>query len=591
MKIMTLTLLLVGLASIFFGVSQIFGESFEILSPNKQISNGVLSSEIVCKSGFEIIFRPSDGMPACVKTSSFKKLVQRGWSYYYNPIEHLNDQKKRISYASIDKPNIVLILTDDLSVSTLDLLLKNNLMPNLKTYLIDEGTNFNNAFVTAPLCCPSRASILTGLYPHNHEVLFNTPIRIDGKLFAKGGFGSFDDSSTIATWLNQAGYKTGFVGKYFNQYDFKRAGNYIPPGWNDWQALSDNTHWMYDYAINDNGKLVEKIEVYQTDELTERALDFIQESDSPFFLFVSTVAPHGSFPPYGFQCKPDNHRSIIVSPKYQGTLDNIEIPRSPSFNEKDVSDKSPLIRNLKMLENIDCLDSLFRSRGESMLSVDDLIGSIYQSIADKNQINETVFIFLSDNGYFFGEHRIIGKHIPFEESIRIPLIIRVPGYEKQSLDNLVKNNDLAPTIAELAGIEPGIPVDGVSILPILKNSKSTSSNSFLIEVPDTSGGFYHAVRTNDFWYLEYSEFSYSVYNDWKKNPLQQRMWPSIPYGLMPFNFTEFYDLKNDPYQLSNLANCTDDQCIKKIEQLSKLLDELKDCGEGSCQKIENQYIP
>jgi len=209
----------------------------------------------------------------------------------------------------------------------------------------------------------------------------------------------------------------------------------------------------------------------------------------------------------------------------------------------------------------------------------------------KNQINETVFIFLSDNGYFFGEHCMIGKHIPFEESIRIPLIIRVPGYEKQSLDNLVKNNDLAPTIAELAGIEPGIPVDGVSILPILKNSKSTSSNAFLIEVPDTSGGFYHAVRTNDFWYLEYSEFSYSVYNNWKKNPLQQPMWPSIPYGLMPFNFTEFYDLKNDPYQLSNLANCTDDQCIKKIEQLNKLLDELKDCGEGSCQKIENQYIP
>jgi len=299
--------------------------------------------------------------------------------------------------------------------------------------------------------------------------------------------------------------------------------------------------------------------VYQTDELAKRAVDFIQESDSPFFLFISSAAPHSM--PDGYTClfsKNFIFDSAVMAPKYNGTLDNIEIPHSPSFNETDDSDKPVFMKRLP-IDNIDCIDAGFRDRAESMLSVDDLIGSIYQSVAEKNLIDKTVFIFTSDNGYMFGEHRQMGKIIPYEESIRVPLIIRVPGLEKQTINNLVTNNDLAPTITDLAGIDPDIPFDGFSLLPILKNSKNNLRERFLIEIPH-QGGFINAIRTNELLYLEY---------DGKHN------------------YTEFYDLKKDPYQLNNDYNCSSTICLQQIATLQKTLSELKHCGEGTCQILEN----
>jgi len=450
-------------------------------------------------------------------------------------------------------------MTDDLSVPMLDLLLENNMMPNLQTYLIDEGTTFNNSFVTASLCCPSRATFLTGLYPHNHGVFLNKPMYIDGKLFANGGFKAFDDSSTIATWLNDSNYKTGFVGKYLNDYHKNAPKNYVPPGWDDWQATLSALR-MYNYGIMDNGKTIWNNKVYQTEELAKRAGDFIQESDSPFFLYVSSAAPHSM--PDAYTCAYDEKHtfvSAVMAPKYNGTLDNIEIPHSPSFNENDVSDKPPKMKK-SPIENIDCIDKVFRGNAESLLSVDDLIGSIYQSVAEKNLIDQTVFIFTSDNGFMYGEHRLVAKVLPYEESIRVPLIIRVPGLEKQTINNLVTNNDLAPTIADLAGIEPDTPVDGFSLLPILKNSKNNLRDGFLIEIP-FQGGFIHAIRTNEFLYVEYDG----------KN-----------------NYTEFYDLKKDPYQLNNDYNCSSTICRQQIATIQKALSDLIHCGQGTCQILENK---
>jgi len=324
---------------------------------------------------------------------------------------------------------------------------------------------------------------------------------------------------------------------------------------------------MYGFTINDNGQLVNNTSDYRTDFYADRAVDFINESNSPFFLYVSTLVPHSGKDSDTDHCKtsPDARRElkgVVVAPKYDGTLDFISVPHHPSFNEKDISDKPRMIKNQPLIENIDCVDSIFKNRTESVRSIDDLIGDIYNALVDQNKQNNTVIIFTSDNGFMFGEHRLIGKNQPYEESIRVPLIILVPGLERQTLDHLVINNDLAPTIAEFSGAEPDIAVDGLSLLPILEDPSKKLRDGFLVEMVSKSKSF-NAIRGMNFIYVEY---------------------------YMHFNFTEFYDLDDDPYQLSNLAGCTNQQCLEKMEQLSELLDVLKECGDGTCQNNFNSFF-
>ncbi len=457
---------------------------------------------------------------------------------------------------SIEKrPNIILILTDDVSVDMIDLLLENNMMPNLQKHVIDSGTTFTNSFVSSPLCCPSRATTLTGLYPHNHEILFNFPIFVNETQVVKGGFADFDDSSTLATWLKKGGYQTGYIGKYLNGY--YGPITYIPPGWGEWISVARNTDEMYDFGINYNGNLIKISGEYKTDYFANKSVDFIKNSKLPFFLFVSTLVAHSTHD--ATECEINEghgfRKSILVSPKYEGTLKNIQITYKPSFNEKDVSDKNPRYKKMPLIKNIDCLESQFKDRTESVRSVDDLIGSIYNSLVTNDQLKNTVIIFTSDNGYSFGEHRIYDKLVPYDESIRVPLFIRLPDMEKQTVDHLVINNDLSPTILELAGLESETPIDGLSLLPIMNNSSKNLRDDFLIEIYAGGGSFYHGIRSEEFLFLE---------------------WPG------EFNFTEYYDLNNDPFQLSNIADCTEEQCIEKIEELRLRLDELKECGNGSC---------
>lgn len=462
----------------------------------------------------------------------------------------------------LEKPNIILIMTDDLSVTMLDVLLENNMMPNLQEHIIDKGTTFTNSFVSSPVCCPSRATFLTGQYPHNTGVMANKPIYINGEMVVDGGFEAFDDSSTIATWLKKDGYKTGLIGKYLNGYGEKNP-TYIPPGWDDWKVIQGNPLY-YNYTINDNGHVEEHVLDYKTDYIADRAVDFINESDSAFFLFVSTSVPHTSKDGNKCEIYPGKVKQApLVAPKYDGTLDSISVPYHPSFNEKDVSDKPPSISKRQLIENVNCVESIFRDSTESVRSVDDLIGKIYNTLVENNKQNNTIIIFTSDNGFMFGEHRFIGKYFPYEESIRVPLIITSPGFEKQTTDQLVINNDLAPTIAEFTGVEPDISVDGFSLVPILKDSSQKIREGFLIEA-DKGNVSYEAIRSEHFLYVESG----------KPNK---------------HNFIEFYNLDDDPYQLSNLAQCTDQHCLKMMEELGAWLEALKECGNGTCQQVSN-YI-
>jgi len=459
---------------------------------------------------------------------------------------------------SINKPNIVLILADDLSVGSIDFMLENNMMPNLQKYFVDNGVTFTNSFVTTPVCCPSRATSLTGQYAHNHGVFANEPVFVYGKLVADGGFEAFDDTSTVATWLKEAGYRTGYIGKYLNGYETNPK--YIPPGWDEWYGMGLGPNRMFNFTTNHNGIFSKDNNQYKTDYISSTVVDFIKESDNPYFMYVSTSIPHVSAQePKCILNETFFIGHVTVSPKYYGTLNHLSIQHSPSFNEKDISDKP--FGDLSLIENIDCIDLIFRRQAESLRSLDDLIGEIFLILIEKNELHNTVVIFTSDNGYMFGEHRLIGKGRPYEESIRVPLFISAPSIAKQTVTGLVTNNDITPTIADIAGIELQIEVDGSSLLPIMKNPSKISRERFLIEAWMSNETSFSAVRSIDMIYVDYSNKSYS---------------------------SGFYDLENDPYQLSNLVSCLDQKCLENIDKLKNFLKELSSCGNGTCQEIEKR---
>ncbi len=367
------------------------------------------------------------------------------------------------SAATAGPPNLVVIMTDDLSVDVMESLLADGLAPNIQQYLIDEGVTFENAFVTNALCCPSRVTFLRGQYSHSHQVRSNKygcdfrGIQFPGWFPTDGQPGR--NESTIATWLSGAGYTTGFIGRYLSGYgEFAPEGVvdpklYIPPGWDDWQGLIDPSSFkMYEYELNDNGTLVtygNAAEDYQTDVLAGRAVQFIDEQApgaAPFFLTVMPFAPHveilepESTPP----CNEGELQPLTIRPAPRhvhltdGDESNGEVAGlvlKPSFNEADVSDKPVCGSNLLvgvrcpgnyplLTENgIDLKKGQFKDMSAAVIAVDDLVGSIVQALQAQGVFDNTVVVFTSDNGWLFGEHRLSGKDIPYEESIRVPLSI------------------------------------------------------------------------------------------------------------------------------------------------------------------------
>ena len=495
--------------------------------------------------------------------------------------------------ATTTRPNVVIVLTDDLDTHSLTRMVNIGLMPKLKSKVIDPGTQFTNSFVTTSFCCPSRATLLTGLYSHNHKVFTNSrPL---------GGVQRFDDSSSLATWLRKAGYRTGLVGKYFNNY----GGNndpttpvddvgYIPPGWSDWQGLMDDAtdglraFQMYNYTINDNGRLVKhgtSPADYQTDVIARRARQFIDESNTindvqPFFLLVAPTAPHLEEPRRTISGCADSvwNNSIRPAPRHVGTLpDGVQLARPANFNEANVRDKPSWFENAPALttKDIGCLKRQYRDRLASLRAVDDLVGSLVDALQGNDEWGNTVFIFTSDNGFFYGQHRLTDKVLGYEESIRVPLYIRAPGFAPQVTTRAALNNDLASTVAEFAGITPGLRVDGRSLLPLLRNPQEGNwRKRFLVEylgiaetnrVPPRAP--FSAVRTTN---LSRATPPDQVYVQWHD-------------GL---GSTEFYDLTSDRYQLSSQHHNPAWTSVRNM--LAGWLTQFRNCRAGTCQTLENQ---
>lgn len=419
-------------------------------------------------------------------------------------------------------PNVLFILTDDQRFDTLEY------MPIVQRELQGRGITFTNAYVTTPLCCPSRASILTGLYAHNHGVHENSG--------DDGGYNAFKPDSTLATWERKAGLRTMLVGKYLNEY---RSYD-IPPGWDEWFAVWDNDEHYYNYMVNDDGKrrvYGYREEWYSTDVITEQGIKVLgEQKDKPFFLYLPYTSPHGPAQP----AKQDAREFA-----------NVDLPLTPAFNEEDVSDKASWVRDIRPLgeQSQGEMDKLRRASLECLQSVDRGVGRVVESLRADGRLDNTWIIFMSDNGLSMGEHRVVEKKsCGYEECVKVPLIVVPPaGHEAEfgtprTDDRLILNIDLAPTIAALTGATPTTPMDGVNFLPYLADPSAAWRTDGVLELwTDEPRRSYQGLRAEQWKYIRYGNGE-----------------------------QELFDLANDPYELQSRAN--DPAHAETLAQLSARLD-------------------
>jgi N-acetylglucosamine-6-sulfatase len=486
-------------------------------------------------------------------------------------------------------PNVILILTDDLAVNDLNPRALRH-MPNLESLLIDKGTTFDNAFVTNSLCCPSRATILRGQYTHNHEILSNDPPR--------GGFQKFrflgHENSTMATWVKEQGYRTAFFGKYLNGY----KETYIPPGWDEWYAVTGN---YLSHTFNENGHLVnyEPESYYDTDVMSDKASDYITRTagadppfftaDRPFLMWIGTKAPHQPATP---------------APRDDDSYPAISLPHPPSFDEKDVSDKPGWVSDNPPLskEQKRYMEELYRKRLQSMLAVDDMIGDLVGALHDSGELDNTYIVFTSDNGFHLGQHRLgAGKWTPYEEDIRVPLIVRGPGVpEGETLHHMVLNNDLAPTFADLAGSERPSFVDGRSLVPLLTDDPKPLADwrkRFVIESVAERSGVPHPpfitestvvpLLTGDplpgNW-RRTSAASAQSSEEWGRPWLKALRTKNYLYVDYKTGEHELYDMRKDPYELNNMYATAPPEITQRLEAQ---LDALRQCSAAQCRAAES----
>lgn len=446
-----------------------------------------------------------------------------------------------------ERPNILFVLTDDQDVDSIAE------MPTLGSRLVEKGTTFDRAFATTALCCPSRASILRGQYAHNHHVW--------GNLAPEGGFRDFQrenlEGSTVATWLDEAGYHTGYMGKYLNEYGtYNDPTPHVPPGWDRWIGFEGGPGAAERYGaikVNDQGEISRIDGIQDTDYLAGKAEDYIRNRapGKPWFLMVATNAPH---------------EPAEASQRNDGAYAGEEMPKTPGFNEADMSDKAEFWRRNPRLKDecekgyrsereLQCLreaDEIWRDRMESLQDVDDMMGRLLSALSDKGFAENTYVVFTSDNGFATYRNRVFSKAAPYEYSHGVPFIVRGPGVAEGAVDHrLVANIDLAPTFAQLAGARRPSFVDGRSLVPILGDSDAPWRTRLLFE-QNVRDNVYEAIRTaSEQAYIEYPRTGE----------------------------TEYYDLREDPHQL-------DGQAEVPPRGLKSQLEKLATCAGASCREAD-----
>lgn len=426
----------------------------------------------------------------------------------------LLSQRSRPLSAAVARPNIIIILTDDQDVESLPV------MRNLMSYPEGSWVNFTNAFINDSICCSSRATILTGQYDHNNGVMKNNQGRV------------LDDDNTLPVWLDDAGYNTALIGKYLNGFPWKLGATYVPPGWDSFRGPRSFT-------------------VTDVDTFTGLAVEFIQQTDAPFFLYLAYMAPHWPAEP------PLRYRNALVY-----------VPQPhPNVNEADVSDKPLWVRSRPLLTS-STLQLWRREQLNSqreLLAVDDGVQAIVDALKAKGQLNNTIMVYLGDNGLSWGSHRKIGKWCPYEECSRVPFLVRYPGVQgNRAEDSFVSNVDIASTLAAYAGVQPTIRQDGRSLLPLLTNPNAAWTDEILLE--RHVGARYYGIRIPGWKYVEY-------------NTREE----------------ELYDLTADPFEMESLANKPQAMArqIQMAGRLHRLLGQYGISGfvrDGNGQALENVTV-
>jgi N-acetylglucosamine-6-sulfatase len=436
-------------------------------------------------------------------------------------------------------PNILFILTDDLDDDSESIAH----MENLRSLITNRGVTLENAYVTQSLCCPSRASILRGQYPHNTGVTSNRPE--DYAEFVSSG----REASTFATWIHDAGYQTAYFGKYLSGYETTR----IPPGWDRWFSDFGRSE---DQQFNDQGTLVtfDPDRYLFEDVLRDKTLEWLKDRDDskPFLAVMSTHAPHGP---------------TIPAPRHANLFPDADLPRPPSFNEAQVSDKNEWVRQLPPLSRvqIDAMERLYPNRLRVMEGVDEMLETVVSELRAQGELDNTYIFFTSDNGFHMGQHRLSqGKETAYEEDIAVPMIVRGPGVPADATrQQLVLNQDLAPTFADIADASVPKFVDGRSFLAVLGDSPPDDwRTGFLVRAQATDNRQQWippmptnlALRTARYEYIDY-----------------------------PRGKDELYDMERDPYQIDSIQASAPTDVLAQIRAQLKLLE---GCGGDECRAAE-----
>ena len=500
------------------------------------------------------------------------------------------------------RPNILVVMTDDQAQADVAH------MPNVKRLLARQGTTFADAVDSFPLCCPSRATFITGQYAHNHGVA--------GNFWPFGWYGMKHRANTLPAWLQRSGYRTALIGKWLNGYGARDAHGEVPHGFDIWRGLLDvSAYDYYNFVMNQNGKLkswgdadfarklVEfaKIEVIPnpgglqgvlnrlqdlfgpapytywgtenpedyspdvTGKITEQLVRAESDSKKPFFIWWAPAAPHREDVATTLMGRPG--RDPRPAPRYESKSSRYKLPKPPSFNEPDFADKPSNMQNAAKAMSqaqIDQLQLDYEGRIGSLLAVDDHVKTLIRTLKQTHQLQNTLIVFVSDNGWLQGEHRVTGdKFLPYEESVRIPLIVRGPGVPAgKTVKGQVANIDFAPTLVDAANANAGRKMDGVSLLPTIRNPRKRPKRVIEIEALERlfEGDIpvnawdrpYKGVRTDRYTYVVYTETG-------------ER---------------ELYDRRKDRYQLNNLAG---NPAYAQIEaKLAAQLKQLDRCKGRSC---------
>jgi N-acetylglucosamine-6-sulfatase len=463
-------------------------------------------------------------------------------------------------------PNIVVITADDQTLAQFS----RATMPRTFRYLVDDGTRFSDFIATTPECCPSRAAFITGQYGHNNGVLHNS-------------YGGLEDKGNVLPeWLRARGYRTAHVGKYLNGFERNLGAVTDPaPGWDQWFTLLQLKYYGYDVATGGGAvRFNHRPSDYVTRVLTERATSWLERflpRPRPLYLQLDEFAPHFGAGDKGGRCD----HAPVPAPQDRDRYLNAAMPSKPSFNEARNDDKSQLVRTLPRLDRSEraAIVERYRCTLATITGLDRSVATVLRALRASGELDRTMVVFWSDNGYYYGEHRLPDeKQFPYEEGIHLPLAIRLPAELESDaprrVGEPVANIDLAPTILDLAGATPCIDadcrvLDGRSLLPLLteRDPLWPARRPLAMEIGLTSNHEpyerpceYTGVRVDGRVLIR--EFSAAR--------------PNMP--CRPVEGYEYYDLRADPYQLRNIYSTATGADERRLPRLEALIDRLGHCN-------------